>query len=189
MKKIHNLTITTMFFFVSSAHAGFIPSNLLDTDLDDQSTYAAQTVNLGAGTTVGDNVQGFKPITTGAGSVISGNVSGGTTVTTGALVSVAINDQLAFILGYVPPAPPPAVINQKAQFDAVQATLNQLGVTEGSTNLDIAFGISNETLTSGVYNSLNCLSMKADQTLTFDGEGVEGDFLFNIHNYLDFAAD
>ncbi|MFT5810872.1 MAG: LruC domain-containing protein [Gammaproteobacteria bacterium] len=285
MKEIYNPTITVMLFFVSSAHAGFIPSNLLDTDLDDQSTYAAQTVNLGAGTTVGGNVQGFKPITTGAGSVISGNVSGGTTVTTGAdssvggyieagttvttganssvgdyieagttvttgadasvgsyvhagttattgagasvvgsifsgttattgglgvsgpatvgggieagglytsgagaLVSGAINDQLAFILGYVPPAPPPAVINQKAQFDAVQATLNQLGVTEGSTNLDITFGISNETLTSGVYDSLNYLSMRADQTLTLDGEGVEGDFLFNIHNYLDFAA-
>jgi LruC domain-containing protein len=285
MKKIHNLTITTMFFFVSSAHAGFIPSNLLDTDLDDQSTYAALTVNLGAGTTVGGNVQGFKPITTGAGSVISGNVSGGTTVTTavdssvggyieagttvtigantnigdyieagttvttgadasvgsyvhagttvttgagtsvvgsifsgtttttgglgvsgpvtvggdieagglytsgaGALVSGAINDQLALIPGYVPPAPPPAVINQKVQFDAVQATLIQLGVTEGSTNLDITFGISSETLTSGVYDSLNYLSIRAGQTLTLDGEGVEGDFLFNIHNYLNFAA-
>jgi hypothetical protein len=240
MKLINLLLITTMFSFVSSAHAGFIPLDLLDTELDDKSTYAALYVNLGAGSTLGGNMQGFAPITTGVNSVVGGNVTAGTAVTSGAgssiggyiqagttaitgvgasvggsifsgttagtgansivggdieagglytagsgaLVSGNVNDQLELVPGYVAPA----VINQKGQLDIVQATLDQLGVTEGSTNLDITFGLVNETLLAGVYDSLNYLTIRAGKTLTLDGLGVDGDFLFNIHNYLDFAA-
>jgi LruC domain-containing protein len=240
MKQINKIIITTMFCFASSVHAGFIPLDLLDNDLNDQSTYAALGVTLGARSIVGGNMQGFAPITIGVDSVVGGNVSAGSVVTSGAgasvggyiqagttassgvggtvggsifsgttsgtganstvggdieagtlytagagaIVSGVISDQLALVPGYVAPT----VINQKDQLDAVQATLDQLGVTEGSTNLDITFGVVDETLTAGVYDSLNYLSIRADKTLTLDGQGVDGDFLFNIHNYLDFAA-
>ncbi|MFT5504406.1 MAG: LruC domain-containing protein [Gammaproteobacteria bacterium] len=240
MMRINKLLITTMFSFASSAHAGFIPLDLLDTNLNDQSTYAALGVTLGARSTVGGNMQGFAPITIGVDAAVGGNVSAGTVVTSGAgssvggyiqagttastgvggsvggsvfsgttagtganstvggdieagttytagagaIVSGVIYDQLSLVPGYVAPT----VINQKDQLDAVQATLNQLGVTEGSTNLDITFGVVDETLTAGVYDSLNYLTIRADKTLTLDGQGVDGDFLFNIHNYLDFAA-
>ncbi len=240
MKRTNILLITTMFSFVSSAHAGFIPLDLLDTELNDKSTYAALSVTLGAGTKVGGNMQGFESISIGADAVVGGNVSAGTVVTSGAgsnvggyiqagttastgvtgsvggsvfsgttagtganstvggdieagttytagagaIVNGGINDQLSLVPGYVAPT----VINQKVQLDAVQATLNQLGLTEGSTNLDITFGVEDEILTAGVYDSLNYLTIRAGKTLTLDGLGVDGDFLFNIHNYLDFAA-
>jgi LruC domain-containing protein len=240
MKYINKLLITMMFSFGSSAHAGFIPPDLLDTELNDQSTYAALGVTLGARSTLGGNMQGFAPITIGVDTVVGGNVSAGTVVTSGAgssvggyiqagttastgvggsvggsvfsgttagtganstvggdieagttytagagaIVSGVIYDQLSLVPGYVAPT----VINQKDQLDAVQATLNQLGVTEGATNLDITFGVVDETLTAGVYDSVNYLTIRAGKTLTLDGQGVDGDFLFNIHNYLDFAA-
>ncbi len=240
MKRINTLLITTVFSFMSIAHAGFIPPDLLDTELNDKSTYAALSVTLGAGTKVGGNMQGFEPISIGADAVVGGNVSAGTVVTSGAgsnvggyiqagttastgvtgsvggsvfsgttagtganstvggdieagttytagagaIVNGGINDQLSLVPGYVAPT----VINQKVQLDAVQATLNQLGLTEGSTNLDITFGVEDEILTAGVYDSLNYLTIRAGKTLTLDGQGVDGDFLFNIHNYLDFAA-
>jgi hypothetical protein len=83
MKKTHKILISLMFCVSSSVNADFIPLDLLDSSLYDTSTYAQSTVNLGAGTNVGGNMQGFNPITIGAGSTIGGNVSAGTTVLTG----------------------------------------------------------------------------------------------------------
>lgn len=57
-----------------------------------------------------------------------------------------------------------------------------------STALDITFGETNRTLTSGIYDSLDYLTIRAGKTLTLDGENKKGDFLFNVHNYLDFAS-
>ncbi|MFT5806063.1 MAG: hypothetical protein ACI9LG_000307, partial [Moritella dasanensis] len=53
MDNINKLLITTIFFLASNAHAGFIPTDLLDTELSDQSTYAALGVTLGARSTLG----------------------------------------------------------------------------------------------------------------------------------------
>jgi predicted transglutaminase-like cysteine proteinase len=88
MKQINILLITTIFSFVSSAHAGFIPLDLLDTELNDKSIYAAQYVNLGAGSTLGGNMQGFAPITTSVNLVDGVNITAGTAVTSGAGSSI-----------------------------------------------------------------------------------------------------
>jgi hypothetical protein len=240
VRQFNKLLVITVFCFTSSAHAGFIPLDLLDVELKDQSTYAALGVNVGKRSIVGGNMQGFVPITIGVGSTVGGNIEAGTAVNLGAhttvngyiqagttaitgvhsnvggsivagttagtgahstiggdveagglytagvkaTVSGNITDQLSSVLGYVPPV----VINQKTQLDAVQATLDQLGVTEGSTDLAITFGVTDQTLTAGVYDSEDYLSIRAGKTLTLDGQNVDGDFLFNIHNYLNFAA-
>lgn len=240
MKFIKQLLLIPILFIVSAANAGFIPSNLLNGDLNDQSLYAAQGLTLGAGTDVGGNMQGSTAITTGVGSVVGGTVEAGTAVTTGAGSSVGryiqagtavstgvgavvtgnifsgtttgvgatstingnieaggavtigidgavnglITENLANGSGYSPPT----VINQKNQLDRVQETLRQLGVTRGHTQLPITFGLVDETLTSGIYDSLNYLTIRADKTLTLDGQNKSGDFLFNVHNYLTFAA-
>ncbi len=249
--------VQRIFFIMLSmsygVHADFIPSDLLDENLNNQSIYAAQGVTLGAGTDVGGNIQSVTSITigvmsivggnieagtaakTGADSRVGGNVSAGTSVTTGAKsntgedtppgdgtfvvgnvfsgtsttvggdstingnieagetvtmgiagkVSGIVTENLATDAGYSPPT----VISQKAQLDRVQEELFRLGDNQGFKKLDITFGLKDETLTSGIYDSHNYLTIRAFKTLTLDGENKTGDFLFNVHNYLTFAAD
>jgi hypothetical protein len=242
MKRINKLLITTIFSAAYSAHADFIPLDLLDSDLNDQSIYAGGGLTLGNSTVVGGNLQGASTVTTGVdtevivggniearttattgadskvggyiqagttvntgvGSTVFGNIYSGTTTGTGATSTVKgsieagglysagigatvvgpISDNLASDPSYEAPT----VKIQKTQLDAVQQTLNDLGTTLGSTSRDITFGVADETLTSGIYDSGNYLSIRAGITLTLDGENKDGDFLFNIHNYLEFAA-
>jgi hypothetical protein len=97
----------------------------------------------------------------------------------------------------------PAFLDQEALLLDVQQTLSNMGyasatstapgapgdlLKSSTTAIDsITFGTNDETLTAGVYDALNYLTIAGGKTLTLDGENVQGDFLFNIHNYLDFA--
>jgi hypothetical protein len=242
MKRINKLLITTIFSAASSAHADFIPLDLLDSDLNDQSIYAGGGLTLGNSTVVGGNLQGASTVTTGVDTevIVGGNIEAGTTATTGAdskvggyiqagtTVNTGVGSTVfgniysgtttgtgatstvkgsieagglysagigATVVGPIsdnlasdPSYEAPTVKIQKTQLDAVQQTLNDLGTTLGSTSRDITFGVADETLTSGIYDSGNYLSIRAGITLTLDGENKDGDFLFNIHNYLEFAA-
>jgi hypothetical protein len=164
---------------------------------------AGTVVLTGAGSSVGGYIKAGTSVDTGVGSVVEGNIYSGTTTNTGgssivegdieaggkfqlgaaAVTNGSVSDFLANDLDYVPPS----VIQQGDQLGVVQETLRLLGVGN-STALDITFGETNRTLTSGIYDSLNYLTIRAGRTLTLDGENKEGDFLFNVHNYLDFAS-
>jgi hypothetical protein len=164
---------------------------------------AGTAVTTGAGSIVGGYIQAGTTVNTGVGSVVEGNVFSGTTTGTGGTstvngnieagglysggVGATVNGTITDMLASDPSYVPPVVKNQNTQLGDAQETLRLLGVGN-STDLGITFGTVGETLTAGIYDSLDYLTIRAGMTLTLDGEGVDGDFLFNIHNYLDFAA-
>jgi hypothetical protein len=164
---------------------------------------AGTTVTTGAGSSVGGYIQAGTTVTTGVLSMVEGDVFSGTTTGTGANSTVngsieagtsytagigaTVNGTITQDLTLVPGYLPPVVENQNTQLGLAQETLRLLGVGN-STALAITFGTVGETLTAGIYDSVDHLTIRAGMTLTLDGEGVDGDFLFNIHNYLDFAA-
>jgi len=168
------------------------------------STEAGTSVTTGAGSIIGGNVKAGTTVNTGVGSVVEGSVISGTTTGTGGTSTVngdieaggiysegigaTTNGTVTDMLASDPTYVAPTVENQSSQIGDVQETLRLLGVGN-STDLDITFGTVSETLTTGIYDSLDYLTIRAGMTLTLDGEGVDGDFIFNIHNYLNFAAD
>jgi hypothetical protein len=164
---------------------------------------AGTTVTTGAGSSVGGYIQAGTTVNTGVGAVVEGDIFSGTTTGTGGASTVngnieagdlysggigaTVNGTITDMLSSNPLYVPPTVQNQNTQLWDAQETLRLLGVGN-STDLGITFGTVGETLTAGIYDSLDYLTIRAGMTLTLDGEGVDGDFLFNIHNYLDFAA-
>ncbi|MFT4729545.1 MAG: hypothetical protein ACI9UN_004063 [Granulosicoccus sp.] len=164
---------------------------------------ARTAVTTGAGSSVGGYIQAGTTVKTGVGSVVEGDVFSGTTTGTGGTsmvngkieaggsytggINATVNGTITDMLSSNPLYVPPVVENQDAQLAAAQQTLKLLGVGS-STALASTFGTVDETLTAGIYDSLDYLTIRAGKTLTLDGEGVDGVFLFNIHNYLDFAA-
>ena len=165
---------------------------------------AGTTVTTGAGSSVGGYIQAGTTVNTGVGALVEGDIFSGTTTGTGGAstvngnieagglysggVDATVNGTETDMLANDPSYMPPIVKNQNTQLGDAQETLRLLGVGN-STDLGIAFGTVGETLTAGIYDSLDYLTIRAGITLTLDGQGVDGDFLFNIHNYLDFAAD
>ena len=164
---------------------------------------AGTTVTTGAGSSVGGYIQAGTTVNTGVGAVVDGDIVSGTTTGTGAgstvngnieagdlysggagaTVNGTITEMLSSSSSYVPPT----VENQNTQLSDAQESLRLLGVGN-STDLAITFGTAGATLTAGIYDSLDYLTIRAGITLTLDGGNVDGDFLFNIHNYLNFAA-
>ena len=164
---------------------------------------AGTAVTTGAGSIVGGYIQAGTTVNTGVGSEVKGSVFSGTTTGTGGMstvngdievgdvysggVGATVNGTITDMLSSDPTYVAPTVKNQNTQLGDAQEALRLLGVGN-STDLGITFGTVGETLTAGVYDSLDYLTIRAGMTLTLDGENKDGDFLFNIHNYLDFAA-
>ncbi|MFT7266333.1 MAG: hypothetical protein ACI9A2_004424 [Halioglobus sp.] len=160
------------------------------------------TSTIGAGSTVNGYVYSGTTSTTGVDSIIMGNLSTGTTATLGAgstvggniraggavtrgvgdTVTGTVEQNLAGTLGYSAPE----VTIQTTQIAAAQQTLKAMGA--GTLLNSITFGTNDETLTAGIYSTLNYLTIAGGKTLTLDGGGVDSTFLFNISNYLTFAA-
>ncbi|SIS42626.1 ice-binding family protein [Neptunomonas antarctica] len=217
MKPTIQLLFISMLSVVSSAQAGFIP--LLDSHLINQSLYASSYITMGARTTVGGNIQSATAITLAANAAVKGNVEAGTAVTLGADASVGgyIKAGTTVTLGagsisrgdidagttttigagvqiggvktansskIVPPSP--VVKNQKDLIASAQTTLKAMGT---GTELVWDFGVNDQTLEAGIYSTIDHLTMSASRTLTLDGKGVDGVWLFNISNNLTFAAD
>jgi len=165
--------------------------------------HAGTVVLTGAGSSVGGYIKAGTTVDTGVGSIVEGNIYSGTTTNTGGAstvngdieaggkfqlgASATVNGSVSDFLADDPDYLAPSVIQQGDQLGAAQETLRLLGVGN-STALDITFGVTDRTLTSGIYDSLDYLTIRANRTLTLDGENKEGDFLFNVHNYLDFAS-
>ncbi|MFQ3209319.1 MAG: LruC domain-containing protein, partial [Colwellia sp.] len=145
---------------------------------------AGTTVTIDATVEVVGDVLAGTTVTVGAGSIFHGDVDAGTTTTIGA--GVQIDGILTANSLLVPPSPP-LVTNQEALLTSVQTTLKALGT--GTELVSITFGTNNETLEAGIYSTIDYLTITGGKTLTLDGKGVDGTWIFNIANYLSFAID
>jgi len=146
---------------------------------------AGTTVSTGVGAEVGSDIFSGTTTGTGGGSTVKGDIEAGAAYTSG--VGAAVNGNIVQMLTNDPSYEAPKVKNQHAQLGAAQETLRLLGVGY-STALGIVFGTTTETLTAGIYDSVDHLTIRAGKKLILDGENKVGDFLFNIHNYMNFAA-
>jgi cytoskeletal protein CcmA (bactofilin family) len=145
---------------------------------------AGTTATIAALVEVDGDVLAGSTVTVGAGSIFGGNVDAGTTATIAA--GVKINGELTSNSSQpIPPAP--SVMNQEALITSVQTTLKELG--KGTELVSTTFGTNDETLEAGIYSTINYLSIAMGKTLTLDGKGIDGSWVFNISNYLSFAAD
>jgi cytoskeletal protein CcmA (bactofilin family) len=272
LKRINSLLFISVLFSVTSAQAGFTP--LLGSQLNNQSLYASGYITMGAGTTVGGNVQSTASVMVAAGAIVGGNIESGTTTTLGATAGVGgyiestktvtlgasstvggsiqagttatmaanskiqgdlmagttvtiaslveidgdvlggstvtvgagsifggnVDAGIAATIGagvkingeltsnsLQPVSPAPLVMNQEALITSVQTTLKELG--KGTELVSTTFGTNDETLEAGIYSTINYLSIAMGKTLTLDGKGIDGSWVFNISNYLSFAAN
>jgi predicted acyltransferase (DUF342 family) len=145
---------------------------------------AGTTVTIDATVEVGGDVLAGTTVTVGAGSVFRGDVDAGTTTTIGAGVQI---DGILTANSLQLPPPPPLVTNQEVLITALQTSLKSLGT--GTELVSTTFGINNETLEGGIYSTTDYLTIAGGKTLTLDGKGVDGTWVFNIANYLTFAID
>ncbi|MFQ3234636.1 MAG: LruC domain-containing protein [Paraglaciecola sp.] len=145
---------------------------------------AGTTVTIDATVEVGGNVLAGTTVTVGAGSIFHGDIDAGTTTTIG--VGVQIDGILTASSLLAPPLPL-LVTNQEALITSVQTTLKELGT--GTPLVSTTFGINDETLEAGIYSTIDYLSITGGKTLTLDGKGVDGTWIFNIANYLSLAVN
>jgi LruC domain-containing protein len=150
----------------------------------DGALIAGTTITIDATVEVGGDVLSGTTVTVGAGSIFHGNVDAGTTTTIGA--GVQIDGTLTANSLLNPPAPP-LVTDQEALITSMQIALKELGT--GTELISTTFGVNNETLEAGTYSTLDYLTINSGKTLTLDGKGVDGTWIFNIANYLTFAID
>ncbi|MFB1036216.1 MAG: polymer-forming cytoskeletal protein [Sinobacterium sp.] len=150
----------------------------------DGALIAGTTITIDATVEVGGDILSGTTVTVGAGSIFHGNVDAGTTTTIGA--GVQIDGTLTANSLLNPPAPP-LVTDQEALITSMQLALKELGT--GTELISTTFGVNNETLEAGTYSTLDYLTINSGKTLTLDGKGVDGTWIFNIANYLTFAID
>lgn len=144
---------------------------------------AGTTATFAATVEVGGNVLSGTTVTVGAGSIFHGDIDAGGTTTIGA--SVQIDGDLT-ANSLISPPPAHLVTNQQVLVTSIQTTLKALGT--GTELNATTFGTASETLEAGVYSSTDYMTIAAGQTLTLDGKGVDGTWIFNIANYLSLAA-
>lgn len=144
---------------------------------------AGTTATMGAAVEVKGDVLSGTTVTVGAGSILDGNVDAGSTTTIGAGAKIdgLINAGSLKIASAVP-----EIANQEELVTSVQATLKDLGT--GTELISDTFGTDDEILEAGIYSTINYLSIAINKTITLDGKGVDGSWVFNIPNYLMFAA-
>ncbi|MFT7005973.1 MAG: LruC domain-containing protein [Colwellia sp.] len=145
---------------------------------------AGTTATFDATVEVGGDVLAGTTVTVGAGSIFHGDIDAGSTTTIGAGVQI---DGALTANSLLSPPPPPLVTNQEDLITSVQTTLKALGT--GTELVSITFGTNDETLEAGIYSTIDYLTIAGGKTLTLDGKGVDGTWVFNIANYLTFAID
>jgi LruC domain-containing protein len=150
----------------------------------DGSIVAGTTATFDTLVEVSGDVLAGTTVTVGAGSIFHGNVDAGTTTTIGAGVQI---DGILTANSLLVPPPPLLVTNQEILITSMQLALKELGA--GTELVSITFGVNNETLEAGTYSTIDYLTITGGKTLTLDGKGVDGTWIFNIANYLSFAID
>ena len=134
-------------------------------------------VVTGANATVSGNLQSGSAVTLGAGAAVAGTLDYGTAITNGAGASSGTQTQTSFAA--------PIIASESSNVSLAQSTLNAM---TGGTVLASGNIATGQTFTSGVYNVTDLLTTTAGITLTLDAQGQDGDFIFNIGNYLAFGA-
>ena len=146
---------------------------------------AGTTITLDATVEVGGDVLAGSTLTVGASSIFHGDVHAGTTTSIGA--ACIFNGSLIANSELIPPTP--AIIpSQENEITSLQTTLKSLGGTETEL-LSTSFGTIDETLIAGIYSTINDLTIANGKTLTLDGQGADGTWLFNIANYLSLGTE
>jgi choice-of-anchor A domain-containing protein len=69
----------------------------------------------------------------------------------------------------------------------VQQDIKDMGT--GTELVSTTFGTNDEILEGGIYSTINYLTIAIGKTLTLDGKGIDGSWIFNIANYLTFSAN
>jgi LruC domain-containing protein len=150
----------------------------------DGSVVTGTTATFDALVEVSGDVLAGTTVTVGAGSIFHGNVDAGTTTTIGAGVRI---DGILTANSLLVPPPPLLITNQEVLITSMQIALKDLGT--GTELVSTTFGVNNETLEAGIYSTIDYLTITGGKTLTLDGKGVDGTWIFNIANYLSFAID
>jgi LruC domain-containing protein len=150
----------------------------------DGSVVTGTTATFDALVEVSGDVLAGTTVTVGAGSIFHGNVDAGTTTTIGAGVQI---DGILTANSLLVPPPPLLITNQEVLITSMQIALKDLGT--GTELVSTTFGVNNETLEAGIYSTIDYLTITGGKTLTLDGKGVDGTWIFNIANYLSFAID
>ena len=150
----------------------------------DGSLIAGTTATFDTLVEVTGDVLAGTTVTVGAGSIFHGNVDAGTTTTIGAGVQI---DGILTANSLLDPPPPLLVTNQENLITLMQVALKDLGT--GTALVSTTFGVNNEILEAGIYSTIDYLTINGGKTLTLDGKGVDGTWIFNIANYLSFAID
>jgi hypothetical protein len=146
--------------------------------------YSGTTSNTGANSIVMGNLTGVTGTGLGAGSTDGGNIRAGGLITCGVgdIVTSTVEENPLVTLGHSVSE----VIIQTTKIAAGQKALKYMGT--GTTLTLITFGTNDETLTEVIYCTLDYSTIAGGKTLTVDGRCVDSNFLFNISNYLTFAA-
>jgi cytoskeletal protein CcmA (bactofilin family) len=143
------------------------------------------TATFGANVYVEGNIEAGSTVTLEQNAEVKGNVVAGSTVTIAA--NVIIDSGPATSNSSKAPRPALVVTSKENQITTVQAELKAL-VTDEELN-SANFGLSDESLVAGVYNSVNYLTIPAGKTLTLNGNGMDGSWVFNIANNLSFGIN
>jgi cytoskeletal protein CcmA (bactofilin family) len=146
---------------------------------------AGSTVTLEQNAEVKGNIEAGSTVTLEQNAEVKGNVVAGSTVTIAA--NVIIDSGPATSNSSKAPRPALVVTSKENQITTVQAELKAL-VTDEELN-SANFGLSDESLVAGVYNSVNYLTIPAGKTLTLNGNGMDGSWVFNIANNLSFGIN
>ena len=142
-------------------------------------------LSLGAGVIVDGNAQaGTGALELGANSLVTGDATAGAALTVLPGATVLGTSTFGSVVNF--PLPPiPIVESQKSQVIAYKAQL--AAMTTPAANILPPAITTNRTLKAGVYNSTAIVTTAAVM-LTFDGEGVDGNWVINSNSHIAFGA-
>lgn len=141
----------------------------------DGSVVSLAATTLGASVCVDGNVISGAATTLGAGAIVDGEVFSGAATTLGA----GAKENLDFYVRLEGSATPVTQDLMDAQI-ALWA-LDSVDILPGEISTETTYGPGN-------YRVAGSLSVSADTTIVLDAQGENGDFIFNISDYLSFGA-
>jgi hypothetical protein len=191
MKRTKQLLFIFMFSAASSAHAA---CQLVDSSSNKLSGYAGAAITIGAGSTYYGNVHVNAAATLGVSASVSGQIVAGAAVTLGGSANVdgsivagdAVTVGAGATTGAITANNSSGIASHLEELTAEQTRLRGLAVP-AANELAATMNGTATTLEAGVYHAAGMVTA-ANTTLTFDGKGVKGDWVFNIDSYISFGA-
>jgi hypothetical protein len=191
MKRTKQLLFIFMFSAASSAHAA---CQLVNTSVITLAGYSGAAITMGANSTYYGNIHTIEASTLGANSNVYGQIVAGAAATIGAssIVTGSVVAGAAVTLGANSTTGPitannaTPITSHLAELVAEQTRLRGLAVPAANELAATMTGTAT-TLEAGVYHA-TAMTTAASTTLTFDGKGVKGDWVFNIDTYISFGA-